>query len=92
MPPSTPRLPPDQLFRACDPADLPFGTTAELADLAEPVGQERAVAAIRFGVGMEREGYNLFVLGPSGSGKRTLLEQILGYILYLSYRCMRYLQ
>ncbi len=77
MPPSTPRLPPDQLFRACDPADLPFGTTAELADLAEPVGQERAVAAIRFGVGMEREGYNLFVLGPSGSGKRTLLEQIL---------------
>ncbi|HEY6561867.1 MAG TPA: ATP-binding protein [Polyangiaceae bacterium] len=41
------------------------------------VGQERAVEALRFGIGIRRPGYNLFAVGPAGVGKQTLLRQYL---------------
>jgi lon-related putative ATP-dependent protease len=66
-----------QLRQVCDPAQFEFETTAELEDLNEIIGQERAVDAIMFGVGIRREGYNLFALGPSGTGKRTTIVQFL---------------
>ncbi len=59
----------------CDPSGLPFDSTSDLEDLAEIVGQDRAVAAIGFGIGIRRLGYNLFVLGPSASGKHTIVRQ-----------------
>jgi len=67
----------ERLYRRCNPAKFPFETTAELEDLAEIIGQIRAVDAAQFGIGMRREGYNLYVMGPSGSGKRTLMRQLL---------------
>jgi len=66
-----------QLRQRCDPSQFDFETTAELEDLSEIVGQERAVDAILFGIGIRREGYNLFALGPSGTGKRTTIGQFL---------------
>lgn len=33
--------------------------------------------AVRFGSGIRHEGYNLFVLGPSGMGKHSLVRQLL---------------
>jgi len=66
-----------QLRQRCDPSQFDFETTAELEDLSEIVGQERAVDAILFGIGIQREGYNLFALGPSGTGKRTTIGQFL---------------
>jgi lon-related putative ATP-dependent protease len=48
-----------------------------LEDLSEVIGQERAVGAVRFGIGIQRDGYNLFALGPSGTGKRTTISQFL---------------
>jgi hypothetical protein len=33
------------------------------------------VDAIQFGIGMERTGYNIFALGPAGTGKQELLRQ-----------------
>jgi len=72
-----PPLPAQQLRQRCDPAQFDFETTAELKDLNDVLGQERAVEAIRFGIGIQREGYNLFALGPSGTGKRTTIRQFL---------------
>jgi predicted ATP-dependent protease len=79
MPPSTlpSPLPAAQLYRVCDPAALPFETTAELPDYDEPIGQERAVEAIRFAIGMRHRGFNLFALGPEGTGRRSLILQYL---------------
>lgn len=68
----------EQLCKTCDESQFDFKTTAELEDLSDIVGQERAVEAIQFGIGMRREGYNLFALGPSGTGKRTAINQFLG--------------
>jgi lon-related putative ATP-dependent protease len=67
----------DQLCRTCDGSQFDFETTAELEDLDEIIGQERAVGAVQFGIGIRREGYNLFALGPSGTGKRTTIGQFL---------------
>lgn len=69
---------PEQLCRDCDPTQFEFETTVELEELADVVGQERAVEAIRFGIGIQHDGFNLFVLGPSGTGKRTTVTRFLG--------------
>jgi len=63
------------LFQQCDVQDFHFETTAQLEALSEIVGQPRAVEAVRFGIGIRRQGYNLFALGPAGSGKRSLVQR-----------------
>ena len=70
-------LSPQQLRQTCDPSQFDFESTEELEELSEVIGQERAVSAVRFGIGIQREGYNLFALGPSGTGKRTTIKQFL---------------
>ena len=70
-------LAPELLFRSCDPSTLTFILTDELAELNEIVGQARAVDAIQFGIGIRREGYNLFALGPHGTGKRSVILRFL---------------
>jgi lon-related putative ATP-dependent protease len=70
-------LQPLQLYQPCDLEQFGFETTAELEDLAEIIGQMRAMEAVRFGAGIRREGYNLFVLGPAGMGKRSMVQQVL---------------
>ncbi|MFP5507238.1 MAG: ATP-dependent protease, partial [Gammaproteobacteria bacterium] len=67
----------EQLATVCDPAELSFGSTEELADLDVIFGQERALEAIRFGLAVDRPGYNLFALGASGIGKHsTVMRQL----------------
>jgi predicted ATP-dependent protease len=72
-----PPLTSDQLYRRCDPAELPFDTTAALEPSTEPLGQDRAVAAVRFAIGMRSAGYNLYALGPVGTGKLSLIRRFL---------------
>ncbi len=71
------RLTPDQLRWRCDPAQFDFQTTENLPELEGLLGQARAESAIEFGIGMRRDGYNLYVLGPPGSGKRTVIHNYL---------------
>ena len=59
----------DKLAHRCDPASLRFATTAELAEFEGVVGQDRAQEAIEFALGIERDEFNLFVMGPAGSGR-----------------------
>ena len=70
-------LPPEALYTTCDPAQFPFRTTADLEPLEEIVGQDRAVEAVRFFIGMRNSSYNLFALGPEGTGKSTLVGRFL---------------
>jgi len=68
-------LQPEALRRCCDPASLPFESTAELPDLDDAIGQVRAAEAVRFGIGIKRPGFNIFALGPSGVGKEHLVRR-----------------
>jgi lon-related putative ATP-dependent protease len=68
-------LPWDRLYRSCDPTTLGFRTTADLDVLSDGFGQDRAVEAVRFGVAIRHAGYNLFALGPAGTGKHTLVRR-----------------
>lgn len=66
------RLKPEQLANQFDPNTFPFQTTEEVDSLeAEMIGQERAVRAMNFGLSVKQEGYNIFLVGPSGTGKTT---------------------
>ena len=65
------------LYRRCDPAGLPFATTDELKDLDQVLGQDRAIEAVRFGAGIKRDGYNLFALGPAGTGRHSVIGEFL---------------
>ena len=77
MPTESTSLSADQLYRPCDPAQFQFQTTADLPDLTEVIGQPRAVQAVRFGIGMRGQGYNMYALGPNGTGKATTIRQFL---------------
>ncbi|MCW3148141.1 AAA family ATPase [Stutzerimonas stutzeri] len=70
-------LPVERLYHACDDGQLSFETTAELPDLAETLGQNRALDALRFGVGIRHEGYNLYVMGSPGLGKHAIVRDLL---------------
>jgi predicted ATP-dependent protease len=60
------------------PESLAFASTAELAHEPLPwIGQARAEEAARFGLSMAQADYNLFVLGDVGSGRSTLLLQLM---------------
>jgi len=76
---TTPPAPLDAaaLRRRCDPDRLGFETTAELPEIDQVPGQERAVEAVRFGIGMRSEGYNIYALGPNGTGKHRLILEFL---------------
>lgn len=70
-------LPVASLYQACDPEQFSFATTAELPLLSGMIGQQRAIEAVQFGIGIKQQGFNLFVLGPPGIGKYTMVRQYL---------------
>ena len=65
----------EQLRWRCDPARLGFETTESVPPLMATVGQERGVGAIELGVAVDAPGYNVFVAGPSGTGRTTTVRQ-----------------
>lgn len=65
------------LYTACDESTFTFSSTTELEPLPNHLGQERAKDAIRFAVDMPSPGYNLYVTGPTGIGKLSLVKGIL---------------
>lgn len=67
-------LQPEAHYKSCKPDDFKFETTADLVTTVEILGQARAADAVRFGLGIERDGYNIFALGPAGTGKQFLTE------------------
>ena len=69
-------IPVGSLFKQCDPGQFDFRDTSELDPLETVIGQERAVQAIDFGLNMKSAGYNIFVTGPVGTGKTTIVGDI----------------
>jgi lon-related putative ATP-dependent protease len=60
----------------CDPKIFKFRNTSEIKPLDEVIGQKRAVQAIEFGLNMKSSGYNIFVTGEEGTGKSTIVKDL----------------
>lgn len=70
-------LAPERLHTPCDPTTLGFQSSAELPELDAADIHARAVDAIRLGLDIAGEGYNLFVLGDTGSGRHEIVTRLL---------------
>ena len=68
-------LKPDQLYTICDPVTLELSGVGDKGGSPDSLGQDRAMEAIRFGVGIKREGYNIFAYGAPGTGKHSLVRR-----------------
>ena len=55
-------------------------STALLRTQAGILGQERAQSALEFGLAMPNSGYNIFVMGETGSGRLSMIMQYLATI------------
>jgi len=69
------RVPPSRLRLRVDPARFSFGRTDEVAPLEEFIGQDRAIQALEFGLGIDRPGYNIFVSGLTGTGRTSAIKE-----------------
>jgi lon-related putative ATP-dependent protease len=70
-------LPPDALRPRGLGPEIAFETTDELEDLDEPLGQGRAIEALRLALALRSDGFNAIVVGAPGSGRHALVLQLL---------------
>ena len=61
----------------CDPALLDFEDTSSLEPLPGLIGQERALGAIKLAASIAHADFNLFVLGPVGAGRHSVVQTLL---------------
>ncbi len=69
-------LSPQELRWTCDPKMFAESTT-KIKPMQGIVGQERAIKALRLGVDLRSQGYNIFITGLSGTGKFTTVKKML---------------
>ena len=67
-------LPVEKIRRVCPPDFMPCESTKELVPLSEIIGQERAVRALKFGLGIKNHGFNMYVAGYPGTGRKTTVK------------------
>lgn len=72
------RLPAEKLKKTCNiEKELKFcKTSKDVTILDGVIGQDRAVKSMEFGLSMNAPGYNIFVLGPQGTGKSTYTQSV----------------
>lgn len=70
-------LPVDKLRRVCDPELMGCSDSSQISSLKTIIGQERAVRALQFGLGIKEKGFNIYVAGMPGTGRITSIERFL---------------
>ncbi len=68
---------PEELRAVCRPEEISPATTDLIAPLEAIIGQERAVQALEFGLGIRSQGFNIFVAGQHGTGRNTAVQSFL---------------
>jgi lon-related putative ATP-dependent protease len=71
------RLAGKDLRWCCDEDWLDFDSTENVEPIMGVVGQDDAIDALRFGLEVTAPGQNIFVRGLSGTGRMTLIQQLL---------------
>ena len=70
-------VPASALTQSVNADILNFSDTSDLESFHGVLGQDRAVNAIQFGVAMQRPGYNIFVMGDTGTGRSSYVRDYL---------------
>ena len=70
-------IPAASLKRIVDLDAFPFSTTNDIQPLKSVIGQERAVSSIQFALEMDDSGYNVFATGSNGTGRTTIVQDLL---------------
>lgn len=71
------KLPVSALTPTVNPDQLGFADTSQLEPIEEPIGQQRATEALRFGLSMQSHGFNIYASGPIGTGKWGVIKQMI---------------
>lgn len=66
-----------EAYHNCNPENFTFETTDEIDGATQFIGQDRALEAVGFGIGIRHQGFNLFVLGPEGSGRHSVVQSFI---------------
>jgi hypothetical protein len=67
----------DKVYKVCVPDDVGCDTSQELTALETIVGQDRAIRAMQFGLGIREKGFNIYVSGLPGTGRTTAVCRFL---------------
>ena len=68
------KLPVESLRKICDASFMKCESTKDVVPLSEIIGQERAVRALKFGLGIKDHGFNVYVAGYPGTGRKTAVR------------------
>jgi lon-related putative ATP-dependent protease len=66
-------LAPEQCRSICPEITFKCKSSEELSPLMEIIGQDRAVHALQFGLRIRDQGFNVFVAGLPGTGRKTAI-------------------
>ncbi len=67
----------EQLNKKVPPEAMGCTDSSQIEALGTIIGQERAVRALRFGLGIKKRGFNIYVAGMPGTGRITSVEAFL---------------
>ncbi len=70
-------LPVGKLRWRCELSRIPFETTAQAEPREGFIGQERALRALKMGVGLAAPGYNVFVCGLAGTSRGGTIARMI---------------
>ncbi|MFP4492125.1 MAG: Lon protease family protein [Spirochaetaceae bacterium] len=65
----------EKLRWRCDEESLSFSNTRDLTESPGVIGQDRAIEAIEFGMGIDSNGFNIFAMGVSGAGRTSIVKE-----------------
>jgi predicted ATP-dependent protease len=74
------RLKPRQLRWTCPQSAFKATDSSKLEPLTQIIGQERAVKAIQMGLEVKSPGYNIYVAGLTGTGRKSTIKRLLDQI------------
>jgi lon-related putative ATP-dependent protease len=67
----------EQAYKTCGPENVGCDSSEELNALETIVGQDRAIRAMQFGLGIKEKGFNIYVSGMPGTGRTTAVRRYL---------------
>jgi lon-related putative ATP-dependent protease len=70
-------IPAEKAYKVCEMDDINCDSSLELNALETIVGQDRAIRAMQFGLGIKKKGFNIYVSGMPGTGRTTAVRKYL---------------